>query len=137
VAALTSPTLAGKTWRTDFRCKHVAVCIMKGEQDFDPFISWVIVHGHTGRSHIMNEVQIRHIAYVPWYQFDCKSRKHLEGFVIPEGTAAIFGESEKCEDSESVTSQGTERQQQNPVLCYAPAPRCEGCRPGEEHCTFL
>ena len=38
-------------------------------------------------------------------RFDHQSRKRLEGFIVPDGTAAILGESEKHEVGEFVTVQ--------------------------------
>ncbi|KAI9452283.1 potassium transporter [Lactarius psammicola] len=38
-------------------------------------------------------------------QFDRKSRKRIEGFIVPDGAGAIFGESEKREDGEFVALQ--------------------------------
>ncbi|KAF8267918.1 potassium transporter [Lactarius quietus] len=38
-------------------------------------------------------------------RFDRKSRKRIEGFIVPDGAGAIFGESEKREDGEVVELQ--------------------------------
>ncbi|KAI9441911.1 potassium transporter [Lactarius indigo] len=38
-------------------------------------------------------------------RFDRKSRKRLEGFIVPEGTSAVLSESEKYEDGEFVAVQ--------------------------------
>jgi KUP system potassium uptake protein len=51
-------------------------------------------------------------------RFDLKSRKRLEGFIVPDGTAAILGESEKQEAGEFVTVQEENDNDNNKTLYF-------------------
>jgi len=55
-------------------------------------------------------------------RFDRKSRKRLEGFIIPDGAGAIFDESEKREDGEFVAVQEQNVGNDNKTLYFVTPP---------------
>jgi KUP system potassium uptake protein len=67
-------------------------------------------------------------------RFDRKSRKRLEGFIMPEGAGAAFGESEKREDGEFVTVQERNIGDDNKTLYFVtpPLPNEKGVGASEE-----
>ncbi|KAH9055386.1 potassium transporter [Lactarius vividus] len=69
-------------------------------------------------------------------QFDRKSRKRLEGFIVPEGAGAIFGDSEKREEGEFVALQEQDDGDRcNKTLYFVtpPLPDAKGAEGEERH----
>lgn len=56
-------------------------------------------------------------------RFDLKSRKRLEGFIVPDGTAAILGEPEKHEGGEFLAVQEEENDGDNNKTLYFVTPK--------------
>lgn len=68
-------------------------------------------------------------------RFDRKSRKRIEGFIVPEGAGAIFSELEKPEDGEFVALQErNDGDNCNRTLYFItpPLPEAKGASSGEE-----